>query len=135
MEVYGVSIRLRYILWVIASCLIAGCAPKSETLLVYNWDALEGEIRPGPALLPLFGSPGVAPSPFGVDEVAGISLNARTQVEAVAGYVDEGRDVQYELYYHDRQRDSGWRRGYGRHGGRDRVDRVFYYSTQGSWSR
>jgi hypothetical protein len=137
-EVYGVSTRLRYILWVIASCLIAGCAAKSETLLVYNWEALEGEIPPGPSSLPLFGSPRVAASPFGVDDVAGISLNGRAQVEAKAGYVDEGRDVRYELHYYDYQGRSWGRHGYyggSRGGGGGHIRRVFRYSTQGSWSR
>jgi len=130
-EVYGVSIRLRYIVWVTASFLLAGCA--ADPLLVYDWRALEGEIPSGPGSLPLFGSPRVAASPFGGDEVAGVSLNGRAQVEATAGYVDGGDDVQYELYYYDWQGDSGWGYGYG--GGSGYVERSFYYSSQGSWSR
>lgn len=132
-KVYGVSIRMRYILWVVASCLIAGCASKSETLLIYRWDALEGEVTPGPGSLSIFGSERVAPSPYGDDVVDGISLNARSIVQATAEYVEQGEDVQFGVRYYDRQGDYGRPYGYGRGG--DYFDRTFYYSSQGGWSR
>ena len=135
-DVYGVKIRLCYIFWVIASCLLGGCAAGPKVLLVYNPDVLLDFGASGePA--GLFGPEDLAAANiYGRDEIAGVNLNRRAIVESSAGTVDYGRLIHYNLIYIDRQGGHYTPRGFGRFGGfgsnihRD-VRRTFIYSSHG----
>ncbi|NLF31383.1 MAG: hypothetical protein GX591_10935 [Planctomycetes bacterium] len=128
------GLRLRYIFWVIASCLLGGCAAEPKVLLVYNLDTLldfQADREPTGLLGP---EDLAAANLYGRDEVAGVSLNRRAIVESSAGTVDYGRLIHYGLFYLDRQGGhdhSGGLRGFGPAIHRD-FRRTFIYSSHGA---
>lgn len=120
----------RLLLILSMALFLAGCATKCpQEVRVYRPEFLQqqGAFTGSPAGL-VFDPPALAYSgTMGLDQIEGVNLNQRTQLQSTNGVYDLGSTTWYQLYNYERQPNPPCDTGY--------LNRTLIYYTQGTLAR